>query len=82
MPIRSPTVAHHSSLLFFSSNANQGKQLPDPVALVRRLAFLEAAIQRLGSDCTKITEQKRDFVVSLLALQVENVQLLREVCVV
>ena len=46
---------------------------------MRRLTLLEADIQRLGTDCSYIRQQKQGFVISLLQLQLENAQLLRQV---
>lgn len=51
----------------------------DPIRLVRRLAALENAVQRLKQDCTEIQSQRQTLVMDVLTLEKGNYDRIQEI---
>mmetsp|Transcript_4918 Transcript_4918/g.5712 ORF Transcript_4918/g.5712 Transcript_4918/m.5712 type:complete len:195 (+) Transcript_4918:47-631(+) len=54
------------------------ERIPDPVRLIHRLTLLETSMKQLEIDCEEISKGKQTMAVSLLQLQIENANLIRE----
>ncbi len=79
------SAAQYMVSLFSSPSTNflhalrRGEPVPDPITLLRRLAAIESAMEKLQVECAYVVENREELVLSVTALQIENVARLKHV---
>lgn len=75
-----PWILHfYPRYLFIRDRENASPPIVDPVKLIRRIGAVERAIAELTQDCEKIAVQRSKIAPAIVALQQQNVFLVRQV---
>ena len=56
-----------------------GKSIPDPIKLLRRISALEITIKQLTKDCESMSKRKNKILPRIMNEQIQNISLITEV---
>ena len=58
---------------------SRDQPIPDPIMIVQRLTVIESAMEKLQIDCGDIFQKRKELVLFVTALQIENIFRLKKV---